>query len=204
MTDAIALLWPPFLVALCLIGIHTYFGIQVLARNVIFVDLARSGGQVQRGLVRAFPGAHEAPSPRYGLQLHHALRADRRSTAARNVAELYGSLRERAAQGRRIGGDMNVVTATKGSNAVTIVDNVPHNSQGAREIGFSVPDRYNASDILFDNLDAGRCDRPAVIGVFGEPKGPSKFPPTVRPRIRSRLDMQERTSRQTCRVFAWP
>jgi zinc/manganese transport system permease protein len=40
MTDAIALLWPPFLVALCLIGIHAYFGIQVLARRVIFVDLA--------------------------------------------------------------------------------------------------------------------------------------------------------------------
>jgi zinc/manganese transport system permease protein len=40
MTDALALLWPPFLVALCLIGIHTYFGIQVLTRNVIFVDLA--------------------------------------------------------------------------------------------------------------------------------------------------------------------
>ena len=38
MTDAIALLWPPFLVALCLIGIHTYFGIQVLSPNVIFVD----------------------------------------------------------------------------------------------------------------------------------------------------------------------
>lgn len=40
MSDAFALLWPPFLVALCLIGIHTYFGIQVLARKVIFVDLA--------------------------------------------------------------------------------------------------------------------------------------------------------------------
>src|SRR5262249_57126300 len=40
MSDAIALLWPPFLVALALIGIHTYFGIQVLQRNVIFVDLA--------------------------------------------------------------------------------------------------------------------------------------------------------------------
>jgi zinc/manganese transport system permease protein len=40
MSDAIALLMPPFLVALCLIGIHTYFGLQVLARNVIFVDLA--------------------------------------------------------------------------------------------------------------------------------------------------------------------
>lgn len=40
MSDAFALLWPPFLVALCLIGIHTYFGIRVLVRKVIFVDLA--------------------------------------------------------------------------------------------------------------------------------------------------------------------
>ena len=40
MSDAVALLWPSFLVALCLTGIHAYFGIQVLARNVIFVDLA--------------------------------------------------------------------------------------------------------------------------------------------------------------------
>jgi zinc/manganese transport system permease protein len=40
MSDVFALLWPPFLVALCLIGIHTFFGIQVLARKVIFVDLA--------------------------------------------------------------------------------------------------------------------------------------------------------------------
>jgi zinc/manganese transport system permease protein len=40
MTDALLLLWPCFLVALCLVGIHTYFGLQVLARNVIFVDLA--------------------------------------------------------------------------------------------------------------------------------------------------------------------
>src|SRR5438876_1758440 len=40
MTEALAFLWPPFLVAVCLVGIHTYFGIQVLARNVVFVDLA--------------------------------------------------------------------------------------------------------------------------------------------------------------------
>jgi zinc/manganese transport system permease protein len=40
MIDTLGLLWPPFLVALCLIGIHAYFGIQVLARRVIFVDLA--------------------------------------------------------------------------------------------------------------------------------------------------------------------
>jgi len=40
MTDALLFLWPSFLVAFCLVGIHGYFGIQVLTRNVIFVDLA--------------------------------------------------------------------------------------------------------------------------------------------------------------------
>src|SRR5258707_3625358 len=40
MSDALQLLWPPFLVALCLLGIHVYFGIEVLRRKVIFVDLA--------------------------------------------------------------------------------------------------------------------------------------------------------------------
>jgi zinc/manganese transport system permease protein len=40
MIEALGFLWPSFLVAVCLVGIHAYFGIQVLARNVIFVDLA--------------------------------------------------------------------------------------------------------------------------------------------------------------------
>ena len=40
MNDALNLLALPFVAALCLVGIHAYFGIQVLRRNVIFVDLA--------------------------------------------------------------------------------------------------------------------------------------------------------------------
>jgi zinc/manganese transport system permease protein len=40
MMIALDFLWPPFLVAVCLVGIHAYFGIQVLTRNVVFVDLA--------------------------------------------------------------------------------------------------------------------------------------------------------------------
>src|SRR3954449_8684414 len=40
MIEALEFLWPSFLVAVCLVGIHVYFGIQVLARKVIFVDLA--------------------------------------------------------------------------------------------------------------------------------------------------------------------
>jgi len=40
MTEALNLLWLPFLAALVLTGIHAYLGLQVLARNIIFVDLA--------------------------------------------------------------------------------------------------------------------------------------------------------------------
>ena len=40
MTDALILLGPPFIVACGLVGIHTVFGLEVLKRNVVFVDLA--------------------------------------------------------------------------------------------------------------------------------------------------------------------
>ena len=48
-----------------------------------------------------------------------------------------------------------------------ITDQVPADSAGAREIGFSIPEIYNASRILFDNLDQGRCDRLALTGPLG-------------------------------------
>jgi acetyl-CoA synthetase len=56
------------------------------------------------------------------------------------------------------------------AQAVTeaIADNVPRDSAGAREIGFSIPERYNASRILFDNLKAGRGGNPAVTGPLGQ------------------------------------
>ena len=44
-----------------------------------------------------------------------------------------------------------------------ITDRVPHDAPGIREIGFHVPDRYNASSILFNNLAAGRADKAAVV-----------------------------------------
>jgi len=48
-----------------------------------------------------------------------------------------------------------------------ITDPVPRDAPGAREIGFALPERYNASAILFDNLAAGRGGRIAVIGPAG-------------------------------------
>ena len=49
-----------------------------------------------------------------------------------------------------------------------IADQVPADSAGAREIGFSIPSRYNASRILFDNLDKGYGDRLALTGPLGD------------------------------------
>src|SRR6266700_3340046 len=48
-----------------------------------------------------------------------------------------------------------------------IADRVPSNSPGAAEIGFAIPQRYNASRILFDNLGNGRGDRLALTGPGG-------------------------------------
>lgn len=48
-----------------------------------------------------------------------------------------------------------------------IRDQVPANSPGACEIGFALPDRYNASRALFDNLAKGRGERTALIGPAG-------------------------------------
>jgi benzoate-CoA ligase family protein len=51
--------------------------------------------------------------------------------------------------------------------AQPILDAVPPDSPGAREIGFAIPQRYNASRILFDNLAKGRGDRMALTGPLG-------------------------------------
>src|SRR5262249_17685655 len=40
MIDLLELLWIPFLMCLVLTGIHAYLGVHVLAREVVFVDIA--------------------------------------------------------------------------------------------------------------------------------------------------------------------
>jgi benzoate-CoA ligase family protein len=53
------------------------------------------------------------------------------------------------------------------AGALSLPDRVPWDSPGAREIGFTIAERYNASAVLFDNLNVGRGERPAVIGPAG-------------------------------------
>ena len=75
MIEALGFVWPAFLVAVCLVGIHTYFGIQVLARNVIFVDLGLA--QIAAlGATVAFMLGHPAQSlATYGYSLTFTLLA---------------------------------------------------------------------------------------------------------------------------------
>ena len=40
LADLLALMWVPFLMCLVLTGIHAYLGVHVLAREVVFVDIA--------------------------------------------------------------------------------------------------------------------------------------------------------------------
>src|SRR5262245_51748223 len=62
MIETLAFLCPPFLVAVCIVGIHAYFGVQVLARTVIFVDLALA--QIAGlGATMAIMLRHSAQSP---------------------------------------------------------------------------------------------------------------------------------------------
>ena len=48
-----------------------------------------------------------------------------------------------------------------------IEDLVSDDLSCSREIGFSVPDRYNASEILFGNLEAGRAGKVAIYSPAG-------------------------------------
>ena len=48
-----------------------------------------------------------------------------------------------------------------------ITDSVPRDNAGAREIGFTISENYNASRILFDNLAAGRGEKLALTGPGG-------------------------------------
>jgi benzoate-CoA ligase family protein len=52
-----------------------------------------------------------------------------------------------------------------------IDDGVPANNPGALEISFAIPERYNASRILFDNLAKGNSERLALTG----PAGPRSY-----------------------------
>src|SRR5262249_13807537 len=74
-------------------------------------------------------------------------------------------LREEAPQFMRLV-DVKRGTDPRAVDPGRVVDPVPRATPGVAEIAFSMPERYNASSILFDNLATGRGAKTAV--VYGE------------------------------------
>lgn len=123
MTDTLLFLWPSFLVAVCLVGIHAYFGIQVLTRNVIFVDLALA--QIAAlGATVAFMLGHPAQSPAtYGYSLAFTLLAAVLLAASRAWAT-------RVPQEALIG----VIYVVAAAAAILLIDRAPQGAEHLKQV----------------------------------------------------------------------
>jgi zinc/manganese transport system permease protein len=123
MIDVIQFLWPAFLVAVCLVGIHAYFGIMVLARKVIFVDLALA--QIAAlGATVAFMLGHPAQSiATYGYSLTFAL-------LAAVLLALTRGWGTRVPQEALIG----VIYVVAAATAILLIDRAPQGAEHLKQI----------------------------------------------------------------------
>ncbi|HYE89366.1 MAG TPA: iron chelate uptake ABC transporter family permease subunit [Terriglobales bacterium] len=119
--DLLALLWAPFLMCLVLTGIHAYLGVHVLAREVVFVDIALA--QI------AALGATAAFLLGFDLDTWE-------SYAGGLVATLVGALvlaltrtRERHVSQEAV---IGVVYAVASAGAVLLADRAPHGVEHVR------------------------------------------------------------------------
>ena len=123
MIEPVQFLWPSFLVAVCLVGIHAYFGIQVLARKVIFVDLALA--QIAAlGATVAFMLGHPAQSiATYGYSLAFTLLA----AVLLAFTRAWGT---RVPQEALIG----VIYVVAAAMAVLLIDRAPQGAEHLKQI----------------------------------------------------------------------
>lgn len=121
MTDLLALLWAPFLMCLVLTGIHAYLGLHVLAREVVFVDIALA--QIAAlGATAAFLAGLDLDSPlSYGFALGATI-------LGALVLALTRSRERHVSQEAIIG----VVYAVSAAASVLLVANAPHGAEYLR------------------------------------------------------------------------
>jgi zinc/manganese transport system permease protein len=121
LADLLALLWVPFLMCLVLTGIHAYLGVHVLAREVVFVDIALA--QIAAlGATAAFLFGHDLDTwasyaSGLGATVLGAL-----------VLALTRTRRRHVSQEAIIG----VVYAVSSAGAVLLADRAPHGADHVR------------------------------------------------------------------------
>jgi zinc/manganese transport system permease protein len=121
MADLLALLWAPFLMCLVLTGIHAYLGIHVIAREVVFVDIAMA--QIAAlGATVAFL---------FGFELESTV-----SYAAALSFTVLGAgvLAATRTRGRHVSQEaiIGVVYAVSAAAAVLLADRAPHGAEHIR------------------------------------------------------------------------
>ncbi len=119
--ELLALLWAPFLMCLVLTGIHAYLGVHVLAREVVFVDIALA--QIAAlGATAAFMVGYEMDTwESYASGLSATL-------LGAIVLALTRSRRRHVSQEAVIG----VVYAVSSAAAVLLADRAPHGTEQVR------------------------------------------------------------------------
>ena len=121
--DLLALLWAPFLMCLVLTGIHAYLGVHVLAREVVFVDIAMA--QIAAlGATAAFLFHYELDT---WLSYFAGLAA---TLVGALVLALTRSRRRHVSQEAVIG----IVYAVSSAGAVLLADRAPHGAEQVRTL----------------------------------------------------------------------
>jgi zinc/manganese transport system permease protein len=119
--DLLTLLWVPFLMCLVLTGIHAYLGVHVLAREVVFVDIALA--QI------AALGATAAFLFGYGLETWESYASGLAATVlGALVLALTRTRRRHVSQEAIIG----IVYAVSSAGAVLLADRAPHGAEHVR------------------------------------------------------------------------
>jgi zinc/manganese transport system permease protein len=120
-SDLLSLLWVPFLMCLVLTGIHAYLGVHVLAREVVFVDIALA--QI------AALGATAAFLVGYELETWQSYASGLAATLVGAVVLALTRTRQRHVSQEAI---IGVVYAVSSAGAVLLADRAPHGAEHVR------------------------------------------------------------------------
>ena len=123
MSDVLAIMAAPFAACVVLTGIHAYLGLHVLARGVIFVDLALAQVAALGATVAFLLGLEAGGLPAYGLSLGFALLAALLFAASRRRVQ-------RVPQEAIIG----VVYAVAAAAVILLVDRAPHGGEHVKAL----------------------------------------------------------------------
>jgi zinc/manganese transport system permease protein len=121
MNDLLSLMWVPFLMCLVLTGIHAYLGLHVIAREVVFVDIALAQIAALGATAAILVGFPIESRVSYVFALGATL-------AGALVLSLTRSRERRVSQEAVIG----VVYAVSAAAAVLLVDQAPHGAEHLR------------------------------------------------------------------------